>query len=29
MERFEHFTNGGLHTFVRMVRGPVEKSGDE
>jgi [ribosomal protein S18]-alanine N-acetyltransferase len=29
MERFEHFTNGGLHTFVRMVRGPVEKGGDE
>jgi ribosomal-protein-alanine N-acetyltransferase len=27
--RFEHFTNGGLHKFVRMVRGPVEKGDQE
>lgn len=25
--RFEHFTNGGLHTFVRMARGPAARSG--
>ncbi len=24
VERFEHFTNGGLHTFIRMARGPIE-----
>jgi [ribosomal protein S18]-alanine N-acetyltransferase len=23
VERYEHFTNGGLHTFVRMARGPI------
>jgi [ribosomal protein S18]-alanine N-acetyltransferase len=23
VDRFEHFTNGGLHTFIRMARGPV------
>jgi [ribosomal protein S18]-alanine N-acetyltransferase len=24
VERYEHFTNGGLHTFVRMARGPID-----
>ena len=24
VERFEHFTNGGLHAFVRMARGTIE-----
>jgi ribosomal-protein-alanine N-acetyltransferase len=23
-ERFQHFTNGGLHAFIRMTRGTVE-----
>jgi len=23
VERFEHFTNGGLHAFIRMARGPI------
>jgi ribosomal-protein-alanine N-acetyltransferase len=22
--RFEHFTNGGLHAFIRMARGTIE-----
>jgi hypothetical protein len=24
VERFEHFTNGGLHAFIRMARGTIE-----
>jgi [ribosomal protein S18]-alanine N-acetyltransferase len=24
VERYEHFTNGGLHTFVRMARGTID-----
>ena len=24
VERYEHFTNGGLHSFIRMARGPVD-----
>jgi [ribosomal protein S18]-alanine N-acetyltransferase len=24
VERYEHFTNGGLHPFVRMARGPID-----
>ena len=24
VERYEHFTNGGLHAFIRMARGPVD-----
>lgn len=27
VERYEHFTNGGLHAFVRMARGPIDKTG--
>ena len=25
VERFEHFTNGGLHAFIRMARGTIER----
>jgi ribosomal-protein-alanine N-acetyltransferase len=24
VERFEHFTNGGLHAFIRMTRNTIE-----
>jgi ribosomal protein S18 acetylase RimI-like enzyme len=24
VERFEHFTNGRLHAFIQMARGPIE-----
>jgi len=24
VERFEHFTNGGLHAFIRIARGTIE-----
>jgi ribosomal-protein-alanine N-acetyltransferase len=24
VERFEHFTNGGLHAFIRMAKGTIE-----
>jgi [ribosomal protein S18]-alanine N-acetyltransferase len=24
VERYEHFTNGGLHAFIRMARGPID-----
>ena len=24
IEQFEHFTNGGLHPFVSMARGPID-----
>jgi len=26
VECFEHFTNGGLHTFIRMARGPINST---
>ena|SRR5438128_7152392 len=24
IERYEHFTNGGLHAFIRIARGPID-----
>ena len=24
VERYDHFTNGGLHAFIRMARGPLD-----
>jgi ribosomal-protein-alanine N-acetyltransferase len=24
VERYEHFTNGGIHPFIRMARGPID-----
>jgi len=27
VERFEHFTNGGFHAFIRMARGTIEGPG--
>jgi [ribosomal protein S18]-alanine N-acetyltransferase len=24
VERYEHFTNGGFHAFIRMTRGPID-----
>lgn len=25
VEEYEHFTNGGLHAFIRMARGPIDR----